>query len=140
MLSHEQAKTLLECIEQAQEREGDWLVALEQAQGLAAMIVADTEPHPADDVSYAPCITGKIEIGDTTTEFMLTMDAGWSQWGATTPVLGERVDLMDSLGSAWTEWASENICTECQDAIINDGEGYDGKCGNCADKEEEEEE
>jgi hypothetical protein len=31
------------------------------------------------------------------------------------------------------------LCSEC-DAVIDDGEGYDGKCGDCADEEESEEE
>ena len=107
--------------------------AVKAAEGIEAV-----DPHPADNVSYAPCVRGTVEIGDTTTAFMLTKDAGWSQWGATNEVLGSRVDLLDNLGSAWTEWTDENLCSECGDRLLDDGEGYDGKCGNCADKSEKE--
>lgn len=95
-----------------------------------------TEPHPADNVSYAPCVKGTIEIGDTTTEFMLGTDVGWNQWGASTEVLGQRVDLLEGLAGAWTEWVDENLCRTCKENLLDDGEGYDGECGDCADKTE----
>ncbi|QOP66212.1 hypothetical protein SEA_DANIELLEIGNACE_72 [Arthrobacter phage DanielleIgnace] len=81
-------------------------------------------------------VSGKIEIDGKTTEFMLTEEGSYTQWGADTPILGERVDLLEKLGEAYRDWCEENLCSECGDKTLDDGEGYDGKCGNCADKAE----
>lgn len=73
---------------------------------------SEPQPHPADKVSYAPCITGKVEIGNGTSEFMLPLldnSMGWTQWGAHNSVLGARVDLMEKLADAAREWALENM-------------------------------
>jgi hypothetical protein len=97
------------------------------------------EPHPADNVSYAPCVKGTIEIGDTTTEFMLPLlndSMSYSQWGAPTYTLGERGELVEGMATAAQEWASENLCRTCKENLLDDGEGYDGECGDCADKTE----
>lgn len=86
-------------------------------------------------------ITGKIEIDGVETEFLLPVDGGstqYSQWGASTTVLGPRVELLEDLAVAAAEWAMDNLCSECKDALLDDGEGYDGRCGNCADKREKE--
>lgn len=38
--------------------------------------------------------------------------------------------------SAWDHFQSEEVCRDCGDAYDDDGEGYDGRCGSCADKAE----
>lgn len=80
-------------------------------------------------------ISGKIELNGRTTEFTLN-DQGYQQWGADTSTLGERVDLLDMLEAAVAEWACDNLCGTCRERTLDDGEGYDGKCGDCADKSE----
>jgi hypothetical protein len=135
MITHDQAKELHELLAGGPIPEAD----LERARELAAIVLADTEPHPADNVSYAPCITGKIEIGDTTTEFMLPLlndSVTYTQWGAPTYVLGPRVDLLEKMSDGAREWAEENLCRTCKENLLDDGEGYDGECGDCADKTE----
>lgn len=82
-------------------------------------------------------LKGQITINGRTTEFMLLDDGGWQQWGdADQSTLGERVDLLDGIAAAYTEWADENLCSECKDHLLDDGEGFDGRCGNCADRAE----
>lgn len=104
--------------------------------GAIKKIIVPEDPSP---VSYAPCITGTIEIGDSTTGFMVPLggDSGWSNWGAANEVLATRVDLLDTLESAASEWASENLCRTCKENLLDDGEGYDGECGDCADRNPE---
>lgn len=115
MLSHSQAQELHECITQAAGQSGDHLVALERAQELAAIMVADTAPSP---VSYAPCITGKIEAGGAVSEFLLPLDrddVGFSQWGAPNETLWQRVGLLDTLSGSAKEWWAENKPEEGED-------------------------
>jgi hypothetical protein len=83
-------------------------------------------------------VGGKITIDGKTTEFLLTDEGSYTQWGADVSTLGSRVDLLERLGEAYLEWAQENLCTSCQDALLDDGEGFNGRCGNCADKAEKE--
>lgn len=83
-------------------------------------------------------IKGKVTIDGRESEFMLLEDGGWTQWGVDQPTAGERVDLLDKIAAAYMEWQDENLCSECKDHLLNDGEGYDGKCGNCADRAEKE--
>lgn len=82
-------------------------------------------------------IKGTIEIGGRTSEFMLLEDGGWTQWGVDQIIAGQRVDLLERLSHAYMEWADENLCKTCKENLLNDGEGYDGECGDCADKTEE---
>jgi hypothetical protein len=92
--------------------------ALERARALAVAVVEDTESHPADAYTYAPCITGKVEIGDQTSEFMIPLlndSMGWTQWGADNHTLGPRVELLDKMSGAANEWARENITEEDDD-------------------------
>lgn len=94
---------------------------------------------PEPEVDYAPCIMGKVIIGDTTTEFMLPMlneSVTFSQWGANGYVLGSRVDLMEALAEAAGEWAQDMLCRTCKENLTDDGEGYNGECGDCADRNE----
>lgn len=94
-------------------------------------------PHPADNVSYAPCIKGTIEIGEDTSEFLIPLindSMKYQQWGADNSVLGDRVELLEAVADAAQEYAQDNICRTCEAAFLDDGEGYDGECGNCADK------
>lgn len=82
-------------------------------------------------------LKGIIEIDGRKSEFNLDAALGsYFQWGADTSVLGERVDLLTRLSDAFNEWAQDNLCSECQDKTLDDGEGYDGLCGNCADRAE----
>lgn len=81
-------------------------------------------------------VSGKIELGGTATDFLLTTDGGYVQGGAGLEALGDRVELLEVLGNAYRDWCEENLCRECEDALLNNGEGYDGKCGNCADRAE----
>lgn len=81
-------------------------------------------------------LKGKITIDGRESEFMLLDEGSWSQWGADTSTLGGRTDLLDALAEAYQVWRQENLCTECGDHLLDDGEGFDGKCGNCADRAE----
>lgn len=94
-------------------------------------------PEPESPVSHAPCIQGTIEIGDATSEFLIPLandSVGFSQWGAPNEVLWSRVALLDELSGPAREWASDNICKTCHERTLDDGEGYDGECGDCADR------
>lgn len=60
------------------------------------------EPHVVE-------ISGKVTLSDgTTSEFSVTKDLGWQQWGGTQARLGETVDLMDSLAEAANEHMQEH--------------------------------
>ncbi|AMM44238.1 hypothetical protein BJD78_gp68 [Arthrobacter phage KellEzio] len=83
-------------------------------------------------------IGGKIKIDGRETEFLLTDEGSYIQWGADTSTLGERTDLLEKLGEAYVEWAQDNLCSECKDRTLDDGEGFNGRCGNCADRAEKE--
>lgn len=37
----------------------------------------------------------------------------------------------------WIGAEEAGVCRTCYDALTNDGDGFDGECGNCADKTEE---
>lgn len=84
-------------------------------------------------------LQGKIEINGRSSEFLLTEEGSYIQWGADTPVLGERVALLESLGDAYRDWVYENLCIDCHDHALDDGEGADGRCGDCADRHDKEE-
>lgn len=148
MLSHEQAQELHALVGQpidAHEQDGYTgrhepnailvpLTVLERARELAAIIVSDTEPQGVD---FAPCVTGQVNIGGEVTEFMLPLlndSVTYSQWGAPTFVLGPRVDLLEKMADGAREWAEENLCRTCKARLLDDGEGYDGECGDCADR------
>lgn len=82
-------------------------------------------------------ITGKIDVNGRITEFMIPVsdpDAGYAQWGGCPSTLGERVDLLEELVEAARTWAEDNLCRECRDRTLDDGEGSDGMCGDCADR------
>jgi hypothetical protein len=116
--------------------ESKWFnITPEQYAAVAKILL----PDPQSNVSYAPCIKGTIDIGDTSTQFMVPLggDTGWMNWGASREVLGTRVDLLDNIESAATEWAEENLCRTCRENLLDDGEGYDGECGDCADRNPE---
>lgn len=82
-------------------------------------------------------ITGKVLIDGRETEFSISADGGYRQWGGSSPAaFGERVELMDRLGAAVREWASDDLCIECMDRLLDNGEGYDGRCGVCADRDQ----
>lgn len=117
--------------------EGDesfWLTITEaQRQAIEKILL----PEPASPVSHAPCIQGTIEIGQRSSEFLIPLDrddVGFSQWGADNTVLWARVDLLDEMSKTAKEWAIDNLCRTCHENMLNDGEGYDGECGDCADR------
>lgn len=115
MLKHDEAIELRNCIQQVQAETGDWRVALERALELAGMVVADTAPDPAAAVDYSPCIEGSITANGRRTEFLIPLDRddiGYSQWGADTITLGERVDLLEAVSLAGKEWALDNLDRE----------------------------
>lgn len=86
---------------------------LERARELAAVIVADTMPDPADNVSYFPCIEGVIDDGENKSSFMIPLDTNSStkyiNWGADNTVLWPRTDLLEAMSDAAREWAYENL-------------------------------
>ena len=95
---------------------------------------------PEPDVDYSPCVMGKVIIGDTTTEFMLPLlneSVTFSQWGAPTYVLGPRADLLERMAEGAGEWAQDMLCRTCKENLTDDGEGYNGECGDCADRNPE---
>ena len=97
-------------------------------------------PEPESPVSHDPCVQGVIEIGGRKSEFLLPLgrpDVKYSQWGADNTVLWPRADLLEVMADAAAEWVSENLCRTCGENLLDDGEGYDGECGDCADKTEE---
>jgi len=94
-------------------------------------------PEPESPVSHAPCIQGTIDIAGLKSEFLIPLandSVGFSQWGAGTPVLWTRVDLLDELSGKAREWADENLCRTCREDMADGGEGYDGQCAECADR------
>ena len=113
--------------------------ATEQAEELRIMVHPEggreSDPSP---VSHAPCAQGTIDIGGVTSQFLLPLvndSVRYSQWGASNTVLGDRVDLLDAMAGAAREWALDNLlCHICRENTVDDGEGYDGMCGDCADK------
>lgn len=82
-------------------------------------------------------ISGKITIDGIESKFSLDLALGsYQQWGAILSVMGDRVDLLEGLAEAFADWARDEVCKTCRDKMLNDGEGYDGECGDCADKTE----
>ncbi|MFT4471861.1 hypothetical protein ACMX2H_18320 [Arthrobacter sulfonylureivorans] len=81
-------------------------------------------------------ITGTISIDNRATAFTLDHEGAYQQFGGDRSAYGERVDLLSAMGEAVEEWASDNLCRECHDHTLDDGEGYDGRCGDCADRHE----
>jgi hypothetical protein len=86
----------------------------ERALELAALLVSDTmggrdsDPSP---VSHNPCLQGKVLIDGAESEFLIPLDndsVGFSQWGAPTEVLWQRVELLDNLSGPAREWYAEN--------------------------------
>ncbi|MEI6232899.1 MAG: hypothetical protein WCT04_07600 [Planctomycetota bacterium] len=53
-------------------------------------------------------------------------------------VVGVFAGHRKEIGGSWAvSYASDLLCEKCAcGASLGDGEGYDGKCGNCADKAE----
>lgn len=91
------------------EGETFWLNVTSDQQAAIEKILL---PDPADNVSYAPCIQGVVDDGNHKSEFMLPLDrydVPFTQWGADTMILGERVDLLEGMAGAAREWASENL-------------------------------
>jgi hypothetical protein len=82
-------------------------------------------------------VKGTITLNEVTTEFLLTDEGSFMQWGGTRDQLGPRVDLLEALGLAYLEWRQENLCTTCEERLLDDGEGYNGECGDCADRNPE---
>jgi hypothetical protein len=110
---------------------------VERARELVAIIVADTEGgRDSDPSENQPVLEfkGTITLAGTTSHFMMLDDGGWTQWGVDQRAAGQRVDLLDNVASAYQEWQDENLCSVCKENMLDDGEGYDGMCGNCADK------
>ena len=93
------------------------------AKGLAFCQGATvTIDEPPSEVSFDPCITGKVEVGGEVSEFMLPLDndsARYSQWGASNTVLWPRTDLMYALAEAGREWWLDNRPATDED---NEGE------------------
>lgn len=88
------------------------------------------------DPPSGPCVIGRVMVAGVSSGFMLPMlndSVQYSQWGASNYDLGPRADLMDGMATAVAEWAQENLCRTCKEALLDDGEGFDGECGNCAD-------
>jgi hypothetical protein len=82
--------------------------ALAEALIVSARLMADTTPSP---VSYAPCITGKVEVEGAVSEFMIPLEddsVRYSQWGAGNMALWPRVDLMEGMADAAREWYADN--------------------------------
>lgn len=117
-------------------------VAVRRADcGAGCRCAAEVKLSAAPEVSYAPCIQGTIEIGDRKSEFLLPLandSVKYSQWGADNTVLWPRADLLEVMADAAAEWVSENLCRTCHENLLDDGEGYDGECGDCADKTDQE--
>lgn len=149
MISHDEAQELHRIIgglaEQANSHiimdQGDVIPDLDRALELAAVLVADTmeggrdsDPSP---VSHAPCIQGTIDIDGRLSEFLIPLlndSVSYSQWGAGNPTLWERTDLVEALADGARDWAEENLCKTCKESMLDDGAGYDGECGDCADR------
>ena len=86
MLSHEQAQELHEYIGQATEQAGDWRVALERAQELAAILVSDTmeaPPYPlGESVTF---LSGNVSDKETPA-------TAWMELGDLSVCLTRRTD------------------------------------------------
>lgn len=70
-----------------------------------------TVEDPPSKVSHAPCITGKIEVGGQSSEFMIPLDNDsvmYSQWGADNTVLWPRVELVEGMAEEAREWWLDN--------------------------------
>lgn len=98
--------------------------ATDEAEQLRqALLVSDSDPEGGrttdpSPVSYAPCLTGKVEIEGAVSEFMIPLDngsVGFSQWGAPNEVLWSRVDLLDNLSGPAREWWADNRPEEDND-------------------------
>lgn len=103
-------------------------------------------------------VKGVITTSDgVTREFSLTgdgTDVVWNQWGASTEALGNSVGLLagiaeaarehfvpkctrcgdpaDSPDATLCDFCEEESCTHCGESL-DDGQGFDGYCGTCAD-------
>lgn len=77
----------------------------------AAQLTAIEKILVPDPVTYAPCLTGRVEAAGTVSEFMIPLEddsVGFSQWGAPTEVLWSRVELLDNLSGQAREWWADN--------------------------------
>lgn len=88
-------------------------VSLERHAGSMAYVVrANAEvDDPPSKISYDPVVTGRIEIGGQTSEFMLPLDndsVRYTQWGADNTVLWPRTELVKALAEAGREWWLDN--------------------------------
>lgn len=94
--------------------------ATEEAEALRQMVHGkDGGRSPDPQVSFTPCITGKVEVDGAVSEFMLPLDndsVGFSQWGAPNEVLWSRVSLLDGLSGEAREWWAANKPEEDDDA------------------------
>lgn len=92
-------------------------------------------------------IVGLITTSDgQQRQFRIDEEGARTQWGNTTEALGTTVDLLDYLVKSLVDAeylgtpAAEEDTLEYLDRCSNcggpddDGEGYDGYCGNCADR------
>lgn len=88
-------------------------------------------------------IKGLITTADgQVREFSLTEDGAWQQWGNTTEALGTTGPALQAIADKLLEEdhiarsdnpQEEEKCRECE-APLDDGEGWDGFCGSCADR------
>jgi hypothetical protein len=85
-------------------------------------------------------INATILIGGEERKLTLRFDSEgqptYRQYGAHVSQLESTQGLAELLADALGEWATDELCRTCHDALLDDGEGYDGECGDCADKTE----
>lgn len=77
-------------------------------------------------------IKGLVTLSDgSTSEFSLTKDLGWQQWGAVPERLGQTVDLMEALSQA----ADEHMESRWDHAARPDDDPEPGdRCKDCGDE------
>jgi hypothetical protein len=116
--------------------ESKWLNITADQYAAIGKIILPEAPSP---VSYAPCITGHVEIEGAVSEFMIPLDndsVGFSQWGAPNEVLWARVELLNNLSGPAREWWSENRPEddgeEGCDSFIADGSEFCARCNKPA--------
>lgn len=114
--------------------ETKWL-SVDATQQRAIEAVLTAEPEVEREVEFS----GKVILDGTTSHFMMLNDGDWTQWGVDQQAAGRRVDLLDKVAEAYREWQDENLCRTCKERLLDDGEGYNGECGDCADRNYNEE-
>lgn len=97
------------------EGESFWLnITAEQQAAIEKILL----PDPADNVSYSPCLKGKVLVDGAVSEFMIPLEndsVGFSQWGAPDEVLWQRVPLLHNLSFPAREWWAANKPEEDHD-------------------------